>query len=110
MFAGVSLTVPPGSSAPSLARAAAKRYLAGKISTTRLGDLLLVISELVTNASVHGQGKILLRLQLDGQTIRGEVIDDGAGFEHEVRERGPEDIGGRGLFLVDALTNRWGDP
>ena len=108
MAADLTLTLPPDSSAPSLARVAAKRYLVGKISPTRLGDLSLVISELVTNAAVHGRGKIILRLQLDGQTIRGEVVDDGAGFEHEIRERGPEDIGGRGLFLVDALTNRWG--
>jgi hypothetical protein len=36
------------------------------------------------------------------------VIDEGAGFEHEIRERGPDDVSGRGLFLVDALTSRWG--
>ena len=40
--------------------------------------------------------------------MRGEVIDEGGGFEHEIRARGPEDIKGRGLFLVDALTDRWG--
>jgi anti-sigma regulatory factor (Ser/Thr protein kinase) len=102
------LTLPPDSSAASLARAAATRFLAHKVRPTRLGDLSLVISELVTNASVHGRGTIILRLQLDGQTIRGEVIDDGAGFKREIRARGPEDVGGRGLFVVDALTNRWG--
>jgi len=36
------------------------------------------------------------------------VIDQGGGFEHEIRARGPEDLRGRGLFLVAALTNRWG--
>jgi anti-sigma regulatory factor (Ser/Thr protein kinase) len=108
MAADLVLTLKPDSSAPGLARAATKRYLAGHISAARLGELSLVISELVTNASVHGGGEIILRLQLDGQTVRGEVIDQGAGFEHEIRERGPEDVSGRGLFLVDALSNRWG--
>jgi anti-sigma regulatory factor (Ser/Thr protein kinase) len=108
MAAALTLTLPSDSSAPGLARAVAKRYLAGGLSPSRLGELSVVISELVTNASVHGRGTIILRLQLDGQTVRGEVIDEGGGFEHEIRERGPEDVSGRGLFLVDALANRWG--
>jgi anti-sigma regulatory factor (Ser/Thr protein kinase) len=108
MAADLSLILPTDASAPGVARAAAGRYLAGNISRTRVGELSLVISELVTNASVHGRGKITFRLQLDGQTVRGEVIDEGAGFEHEIRERGPEDVSGRGLFLVDAFTSRWG--
>jgi anti-sigma regulatory factor (Ser/Thr protein kinase) len=108
MAAELALTLPSDSSAPGLARAAAKRHLNGAVSPSRLGELSLVISELVTNASVHGRGQIVLRLQLDGQTVRGEVIDQGAGFEHEIRDRGPEDFSGRGLFLVEALTTRWG--
>ena len=108
MAADLSLILAPEASAAGVARAAAGRYVAGNISLTRVGELSLVISELVTNASVHGAGKIIFRLQLDGQTVRGEVIDEGAGFEHEIRERGPEDVSGRGLFLVDALTSRWG--
>jgi hypothetical protein len=56
----------------------------------------------------HGRGEVDFRLQLDDGIVRGEVIDEGDGFEHEVRERGPDEVSGRGLFLVDALTNRWG--
>jgi len=108
MAADLSLKLPPESSAPGLARAAAHRHLAGKISSERLSELSLVISELVTNASVHGKGEVVLRLQLDDQVVRGEVIDQGAGFEHEIRARGPEDASGRGLLLVDALASRWG--
>ena len=40
--------------------------------------------------------------------LRGEVVDEGAGFEREVRERGAQEIGGRGLLLVEALSSRWG--
>ncbi len=68
----------------------------------------MVISELVTNALEHGRGQVVFRLQLDEGIVRGEVIDQGSGFEYEIRARGPEDLRGRGLFLVAALTNRWG--
>ena len=102
------LNLPPDLSAPGVARAAAARHLAGKISPERLGELSLVISELVANATVHGVGQVVLRLRLDHQIVRGEVIDQGDGFEHEITTRAPDDFSGRGLFLVDALTSRWG--
>jgi len=108
MAADLALKLPPDTSASGLARAAAKRFLAGRLSPERLGELSLVISELVSNALLHGRGQVVLRLQLDGGTVRGEVIDQGGGFEHEIRERGPEEVSGRGLLLVDALTKRWG--
>ena len=91
-----------------MARAAAKRWLGGKVSLERLSEISLVISELVSNALEHGRGQVVFRLQLDEGIVRGEVIDQGGGFEHEIRSRGPEDVRGRGLFLVAALTNRWG--
>ena len=48
-----------------------------------------MVSELVTNAVMHGQGTIRLRLQVDAGDVWGEVIDAGGGFEYEVREVGP---------------------
>jgi len=94
MAADLALTLPPDASAPSVARTATKRYLAGDVDPQRLSELTLVISELVSNASVHGRGQIVLRLQLDDAVVRGEVIDQGAGFEREVRARGPEEVSG----------------
>jgi anti-sigma regulatory factor (Ser/Thr protein kinase) len=108
MAVDLALNLPPDRSAPGLARAAAKRFLAGKLSPERLSGLSLVISELVSNALEHGRGQVVFRLQLDEGIVRGEVIDQGGGFEHEIRERGPEEVSGRGLFLVEALTKSWG--
>ena len=73
-----------------------------------LDDLYLVVSELVTNAVMHGQGAIRLRLHVDAGDVWGEVIDAGGGFEHELREAGPDATSGRGLLIVDRLTTRWG--
>ena len=75
MAADLELNLPSDTSAPGVARAAAKRHLAGKVSLRRLSDLSLVISELVSNAFEHGLGQVVLRLQFDEGTVRGEVID-----------------------------------
>jgi len=102
------LTLPPVASAAKTARRAVEREFAGAVGAERLGDVALVVSELVNNAVVHGEGDIVVKLQVDGDVLRGEVIDDGGGFEHEVRARGARDISGRGLLIVEALTSGWG--
>src|SRR5918995_393822 len=48
-----------------------------------------------------------LVLYTDG-VIGAEVADEGPGFGIELRERGPDEVGGRGLWLVSRLTRRWG--
>jgi anti-sigma regulatory factor (Ser/Thr protein kinase) len=94
-------------SAPSAARQAIEHRFAD-LGFDRMADLALVVSELVTNAVVHGRGAITLKLQHDGDVVRGEVIDEGAGFEQEIRDSGPNDLGGRALLIVEALSSRWG--
>jgi len=108
MPAELHLKLPHDASAASTARRAAERRFAAALSARRRGDVALVVSELVNNAVIHGEGDIVVKLQLDGEVLRGEVIDDGGGFEHAVRTRGPRDISGRGLLIVEALTSRWG--
>ena len=73
-----------------------------------LDDATLFISELVSNALEHGEGAIRLRLSVDSRGLRGEVVDEGTGFEADVREHGVEAVRGRGLWLVATLANRWG--
>lgn len=68
----------------------------------------LLVSELVTNALVHGRGEITLKASVDAARLRIDVVDEGTGFEHEVREGGFEDLGGRGLRIVEAESSRWG--
>jgi anti-sigma regulatory factor (Ser/Thr protein kinase) len=68
----------------------------------------LIVSELVTNAVVHGEGRILLSSELDEDRLLIEVVDDGSGFEHVVREVPFDALSGRGLSIVDATSSRWG--
>ena len=75
----------------------------------RAADLRLVVSELVTNAVIHGQGQQLrLRLVLTAGTCRGEVVDAGHGFDAGDRPPRPAGAGGHGLDIVDDLCARWG--
>ncbi|MFI9629494.1 ATP-binding protein [Streptomyces sp. NPDC052042] len=80
----------------------------------RLDDVLLCVSELATNALVHGvppgRGYLVrLLLREGGAALRVEVHDSGDG-EPVVREpgAGPEGESGRGLLIVAAMADRWG--
>ncbi|MGW7403235.1 SpoIIE family protein phosphatase [Streptomyces sp. NPDC054833] len=66
----------------------------------------LVASELVTNAIRHATGPLRLRLIRDRALIC-EVFD-GSATSPRLRRARTEDEGGRGLFLVARLTERWG--
>jgi anti-sigma regulatory factor (Ser/Thr protein kinase) len=75
--------------------------------------LLLLISELVTNAVVHTGCPAVLRMLFptpafaDRTTVRVEVAD-ASGCPPSPRHARGDDTGGRGLELVDGLADRWG--
>ncbi|WP_405670525.1 SpoIIE family protein phosphatase [Streptomyces sp. NBC_01530] len=66
----------------------------------------LVASELVTNAIRHATGPVQLRLMRDRALIC--EVSDGSSTSPRLRRARTEDEGGRGLFLVAQLTERWG--
>lgn len=66
----------------------------------------LVVSELVTNAVRYSEGPLHVRLIRD-RTLLCEVADTGHTSPH-LRHSGEDDEGGRGLFIVAQLVQRWG--
>ncbi|MER6415424.1 SpoIIE family protein phosphatase [Streptomyces humidus] len=66
----------------------------------------LVLSELVTNAVRYGCGPIHMRLIHDRALIC--EVTDGSSTSPHLRYATTTDEGGRGLFLVSQLTERWG--
>ncbi|MFD9356426.1 ATP-binding protein [Streptomyces sp. NPDC060031] len=71
-------------------------------------DTALLLSELVSNAVVHGAGEaVRVRLFLTEEYVCLEVRGGGSGVPR-VQAADHLDENGRGLFLVDAMADAWG--
>jgi two-component sensor histidine kinase len=90
---------------------AARRFVLSRlpvVNTTTRDEVGLMVSELVTNAIVHGMTAFELRVDLDLDELRIAVRDGGAGTP-AVRPLPPSsNERGRGLRIVRALSDRWG--
>ncbi|MEU0845225.1 SpoIIE family protein phosphatase [Streptomyces sp. NPDC005962] len=90
--------------------AEARERAAAQLAAWGLAELTftteMVVSELFTNAILHGQGPVQLRLIRD-RTLICEVSDTSTTAPHMRRAR-VFDEGGRGLLLVAQLSGRWG--
>ncbi|MEU2051857.1 ATP-binding protein [Streptomyces bungoensis] len=113
----VQLEIRPDPAEVGRARRWARSRLAGlgiEADEPLADTLVLLVSELVTNAVVHTGRPAVLRLSLPGAaetapaaTVRLEVAD--ASSRAPVpRCAGGDATGGRGLALVDCLADRWG--
>ena len=69
----------------------------------------LLASELLTNAVKYGPrtGSITVLAERHGHLVDIAITDDGDEVP-VLRAPGPEDLGGRGLLLVEALADQWG--
>jgi anti-sigma regulatory factor (Ser/Thr protein kinase) len=104
----LDLTLPPRPESVAVARRAVSELLQDLDERTRDG-VRVIVSELVTNALKHGPDRpIALRLWRDGESVRGEVEDEGHGKIQIWRERDRGSNGGYGLPIVDAMSDRWG--
>jgi anti-sigma regulatory factor (Ser/Thr protein kinase) len=92
--------------APRIARRDLERWLR-EVGCTNRDDALLVVSELVTNAVVHGRGDPVVVMEFTDDRIRLEVHDEDSSPPVR-REPGPGDPGGFGLNIVDQLSEEWG--
>jgi PAS domain S-box-containing protein len=105
------LALTGGPEAVSLGRAAVRARLERDLPPERVGDVMLMTSELVTNAIRHGgaagpDDRIRLRALRRGRRGRIEIRDDGPGFAASPPR--PTAEGGMGLELVDRLADAWG--
>ncbi|MFG2607433.1 ATP-binding protein [Streptomyces sp. NPDC048514] len=71
-------------------------------------DVLLVVSELVTNACLHAEGPDELVLTCDNKVIRVEVSDRGTGQPAPRTPHRAGRPGGHGMFIVQRLCLDWG--
>lgn len=100
-------------SAASRVRAAIVTALDGALEQEVLENLLMVATELVSNSVMHSGMRedehLRFRLRAD-RVIRVEVADTGRGFSASApRVVDPgRDPGGRGLMIVELLSEDWG--
>jgi anti-sigma regulatory factor (Ser/Thr protein kinase) len=102
------ISLPRDISSPAVARRQVKQFAAehGVEDPTLL---LLVVSELVTNAVLHGAEPIEMCAWVEGGTVRVEVADSDPDISTVVTPpRASEHIGGRGLEIVETVTRSWG--
>jgi anti-sigma regulatory factor (Ser/Thr protein kinase) len=78
-----------------------------EIEDTVRDDAQLVVSELVTNALMHGEGSLVLRASIEDSSVHVSVTDSGDSLP-EVLPLDPSRIGGLGLIVVGRVATSWG--
>ncbi|WP_442538471.1 ATP-binding protein [Streptomyces pseudogriseolus] len=103
---------PTGPEAPGQARAYVREVLGQDdppVDDDRLDDVLLVVSELVTNAVRYGTepgDAVAVAILTTADRVRVEVRDP-VRRRPRMRNESGERARGRGLHIVDALAARW---
>ncbi|MFF5015296.1 SpoIIE family protein phosphatase [Streptomyces sp. NPDC001165] len=100
------LELPPDPAMVAHARTVAERQLEAWGLSELSFTAELVVSELVTNSIRYATGPVMLRLIWD-RSLLCEVSDNAHTAPHLRRAR-RDDEGGRGLFLVAQMSQRWG--
>jgi anti-sigma regulatory factor (Ser/Thr protein kinase) len=108
--ASVELELKRSPEAPGVARAAVSGLCHERdLSPSLCHTLLLLVSEVVTNAVLHSNGPaeapILLTATVASDGIRVAVTDAGRGFTPGAQARRGD---GHGLYLLDKSATRWG--
>lgn len=107
VHAAISLTA--GVDAPSHARVFVREQLAGShLPEDVVADLLVVVSELVSNAVQHGDGDPRLELRLEGTRVRVDVGDEALDAVPTPRVQDRSASRGRGLMIITAVADQWG--
>jgi len=77
----------------------------GKVPTTRIQPIGLMLNELVTNAAKHGAGTINVAYKIVGDLHELSVRDEGQGLANDFD---PEKTAGLGMKVVKALAKQLG--
>ncbi|MYW05926.1 hypothetical protein GT354_48165 [Streptomyces sp. SID3343] len=100
--------MPRQTGASRQARDAVRTTLAGwGWDKDRVAAVVLVVSELLTNAHLHTDGDVRLALRRTRRGIRLSVTDTDRRMPTR-RDTGPEHEGGFGLHILDTITTGWG--
>lgn len=102
-----SIRLPTALSSVAVARRFTADHLASVDAPAWATVAELVVSEIVTNAVVHGRGPVEVRIEADPSGCRVEVYDDDPRLPR-ARRYADTAVTGRGLHIVAELVDRWG--
>jgi anti-sigma regulatory factor (Ser/Thr protein kinase) len=101
-----------GITAPARARHEIAGLLNGELAAPRKQDVVLLVGELVANSVVHANAdesdEIVMEILIGPDVVRVAVTDSGSSSVPTVRPSNASVEGGRGLLLVEQLSDRWG--
>jgi anti-sigma regulatory factor (Ser/Thr protein kinase) len=100
-----ALDLPPSTDSVPVARRFARR--AAGSSAADIDTVVLLVSEVVTNAVLHARSDIRLDVQAGADTVRVEVYD-ASPVEPRVHHFRLTSGTGRGLRMLEQLSRRWG--
>jgi anti-sigma regulatory factor (Ser/Thr protein kinase) len=107
--ASIRISLPKAAASAAEARLQVGRFAAENGIVAGLGPALLVVSELVTNAVLHGAEPIHVYVTNEADLLRIEVSDGDGRVEQVALQAGAADRpGGRGLTIVNSLATAWG--
>jgi anti-sigma regulatory factor (Ser/Thr protein kinase) len=100
-------TLRPDARSPREARRLVRELLEPRTGPEVLAEVLLAVSELVTNAVEHAGTAVQLRGGIVDGRVRIEVAD-GSGEIPRRRQPDLDALGGRGMLLVGHVADDWG--
>jgi serine/threonine-protein kinase RsbW len=108
----IRVVIAGGDKAAGHARRELADRLSAALSAEVLGDLQLLVTEIVANAVRHGgvaeDGKIDLRVIIGDERVRVEMRDTGIQADPHLRTPDLGGGGGFGMLLVSRMSERWG--
>ena len=107
-----TLELQGGRHAPGVVRSRLRTVLAEHLDGDDFVDVVVLVSELITNAVRHGcadeHGTIVVHVAIAPRVLRVEVCDGGPGFVPPAVPRPRPEGGGNGLVLLARMSSSWG--
>ncbi len=106
-------SVAGGPPAAAAARVAIGDHLQQKLDPELVELAQLLLSEIVNNCVLHGaaagpETQVDVTASIFPQCLWVEASDGGPAFSHRPVQPAPDSASGRGLYLVDQISSRWG--
>lgn len=106
------IAIAGGVAAPARARRWVLSWLSSEPTGASEADVVVIVSELVTNSVVHAHADSshMLRITVArlGDRVRIAVTDNGSETVPHLREADEDAPGGAGLLIIDRLCLSWG--